>query len=266
MAEGPSTVHKALSLLEFFDERRHRIGLSELSKLSGYNKATTMRFLAALESKGFVEQDEETRLFNLGPAFLRFSQLREASFPLVDAVKIVLRDLNAITGETAHASRIAGQTLANIATIESKSMNRVIIGSGESLPLHATASGLAYLAFAAPAFVEPFIEGGTLQSHTTQTQTDAAVIRQQLDQIRQTGLSISSGTFEEGVIGIAAPYFGPSNKVCGAVAVALPAVRATEAHQSIIEENVRKAAKRLTLLRGGRYPEAIDNGAVSDNG
>lgn len=256
MTAGPSTVHKALTLLDFFSIRRPTIGLSEFAKLSGYNKATTLRFLSALEAKGFVEQDKRTRIYKLGPAFLRFSQLREASFPLSEAVNTVLRDLNAATEETALASVISGECLANIGVIESQKRNRVIIEPGISLPFHATASGLAYLAFATPDIVSATLDS-PLQTHAGKTITGAAALTEILDEIRATGIAYTDGSFEEDVMGIAAPYFGPSGKVCGSVASALPAVRGTPENTTLIELHVKAAAQKLTELRGGYYPEGF---------
>ena len=259
MSTGPSTVHKALTLLDYFSVGRSTIGLSEFSKLSGYNKATTLRFLSALESKGFVEQDEETRMYKLGPAFLRFSQLREASFPLAEAVGVVLRDLSSATQETALASVISGDCLVNIGVVESQRANRVIIEPGISLPFHATASGMAYLAFAAPDVVEHAL-AGDLEMYASQTVVDAATVAQKLEVICTIGIAHTEGSFDEGVKGIAAPYFGPSGKVCGAVAIAFPAVRGIQDHIALIEDCVRKAARKLTDLRGGFYPEGFPDG------
>ena len=259
MSTGPSTVHKALTLLDYFSVRRPTIGLSEFSKLSGYNKATTLRFLSALESKGFVEQDEETRMYKLGPAFLRFSQLREASFPLAEAMSVVLRDLSSATRETALASVVSGGSLANIGVVESQRANRVIIEPGISLPFHATASGMAYLAFADDATVKAALEGD-LEMYASQTVVDAATVAQKLEVIRTTGIAHTDGSFDEGVKGIAAPYFGPSGKVCGSVATAFPAVRGTPDHIALLEGCTRKAARKLTDLRGGYYPDDFPDG------
>ncbi|MEM8801182.1 MAG: IclR family transcriptional regulator [Pseudomonadota bacterium] len=259
MSTAPSTVRKALTLLDYFSVRRPTIGLSEFSKLSGYNKSTTLRFLTALESKGFVEQDQETRMYKLGPAFLRFSQLREASFPLAEAVGVVLRDLSSATQETALASVISGDSLANIGVVESQRANRVIIEPGISLPFHATASGMAYLAFADSASVEAALSGD-LETYASQTVVDAAMVSQKLEVIRTTGIAHTEGSFDEGVKGIAAPYFGPSGKVCGSVASAFPAVRGTPDHIALLEGCVRKAARKLTDLRGGYYPDDFPDG------
>ena len=254
MPKGSSTVEKALGLLDFFTERRPNIGLSEFARLSGYNKATTLRFLNSLEAKGFVEQDAETRIYHLGSAFLRFSRVRESSYPLSEAVKEILRDLGSKTGETAHASVIAGDALANIGQVESKRSNRVILEPGEALPFHATASGIVYLAFATPDIVERALSQA-LHVLTEHTPSDVREIEEKIRLARANGYCRVSGTYEENVVGYAAPYFGPSGNVCGAIAVAVPEVRATDALEATIIPDVRAAARRLTASRGGFYPQ-----------
>lgn len=263
MPEAPSTVLKALSLLDFFNERRPAIGLSEFAKLSGNNKASTLRFLTALQSKGFVEQDDSTKSYRVGPAFLRFAQLREAIVPLGEAVQQVLGDLSAATQETAHASVIAGESLANIGTVESKRANRISIEPGEAIPFHATASGLAFLAFAPAQFVETALSRN-LTAHASETETDSGKLRAELKAIRARGVAKTSSSYEDGATGIAAPYFGPDGKVSGAVAVAMPTTRATDESEDLMTRHVRIAARRLTELHGGQYPE-IDPDRAPDS-
>jgi IclR family acetate operon transcriptional repressor len=253
MAPGSSTVDKALTLLSFFSEQRPFVGLSELSRLSGFNKATTLRLLASLEAKGFVEQSPETKEYHLGPAVLRYAQVREASFPLKNAVQSILEQLVERTGETAHASVIAGDSLANIGQVESRRSNRVIIDPGEALPFHATASGIAFLAFAKPEIVEAAVARG-LTAHTAYTITDPEKLRERIRQARADGFARSSESYEEEVVGFAAPHFGPSGEVSGAVAVALPKARATAEAELTVVAEIRDAARRLTASRGGFHP------------
>ncbi|MFV0492796.1 MAG: IclR family transcriptional regulator [Pseudorhodobacter sp.] len=254
MSDGPSTVIKALTLLDFFGEQRSHIGLSEFSKLTGYNKASTLRFLTALQMKGFVEQDESTRSYRIGPAFLRFAHLREATMPMGEAVRVVLRDLAAATKETAHASIISGEALANIATVESRRANRVSIEPGEVLPFHATSSGLAVLAFADITVLDAMF-GRQMERYAPNTIIDPHEIHPLLEQIREAGYARSTASYEDGVTGIAAPYFSPSGEVCGSVAVAMPTIRATQESERLVIDEVRAAARRLTELRGGHHPD-----------
>lgn len=132
--------------------------------------------------------------------------------------------------------------------------NRVTITPGEAFPFHSTASGLVYLAFASSDVVTKALERELIQ-YTPQTETDADKLEARLKVIRETGLATANGTYETGVLGIAAPYFSVGGKVCGAVAVALPTARATDDLIDTIEQEVKNASVRLTVLRGGVYPQ-----------
>ena len=55
------TVTKALTLLDHFTLARPLIGLSEVARLAGVNKATAFRLLSELQSAGFVEQAGSAR-------------------------------------------------------------------------------------------------------------------------------------------------------------------------------------------------------------
>ena len=74
-----STVVKALSLLDHFDASIPEVGLVDMARLSGLDKATARRLLVALGKKGFVEQDPVTRRYRLGAALVRLARIRETA-------------------------------------------------------------------------------------------------------------------------------------------------------------------------------------------
>ena len=51
-----SSASKALELLSHFNTTRPEIGLSDMCRLAGRDKATTYRHLQVLEAAGFVEE------------------------------------------------------------------------------------------------------------------------------------------------------------------------------------------------------------------
>ena len=250
MTVGSETVQKALSLLYIFSEQRPCSGLSELSRIAGFNKATTLRYLTALQTRGFVELDADTKTYRLGPAFLRFASLREAHVPQSAAVQDILKTLARNTGETAHASVFAGGVLTNIAQVESPRTNRVRIDPGETLPFHATASGLAFLAVAPVALCAAVLDG-PLPGLTPHTITDFAGLRRTLEQARSQGYATAEQSYDEDVIGIAAPYYDAAGEVRGAIAVAAPSARMTDKLRDTIADEIRKAADRMTRAQGG---------------
>ncbi len=251
------TVSKALSLLSFFDRSHSLIGLSEMARRSGLNKATVYRLLTELQSQGFVEQAGSGREYRLGPAFLRLAALREAAVPTRDLAALVLADLSEATGETAHVSLLQGETLATVAySYSPRHGTRVTMDDADILPFHNTSSGLAVLAFSAPATVDAAL-ARPLEARTSRTETDPDRIRAQLAAIRASGMSQNIGGFEDDVHSHAMPLFDASSSVIGAIAVAAPTARMTPEHQSLIRSELRHHAVRLTRLMGGFLPEGF---------
>ncbi|MEJ8571512.1 IclR family transcriptional regulator [Microbaculum marinum] len=250
------TVDKALKLLEFFRTDQPEIGLSDLARLAGYDKAATRRFLVALMGHAFIEQNPASRKYRLGAAFLHFAQVREATLPLATVVTPLLDALSAETGETAHASHYSAGALIAIGIRESSRANRVHLDPSEILPLHATASGLAFLAFGPAAPLEAAVDQG-LRAYTAHTITDAAALRGAVAEVRRAGYAISNQGFEDEVVGIAMPFFDSSGTATGAIAVATPASRMSDELRVLILANLHKAALAATAGIGGIPAEAF---------
>jgi len=254
------TVAKALSLLGFFARATPELGLSELARRSGLNKTTVYRLMSELAAHGFVEQVGSGRAYRLGPAFLRLAALREQAVPMRETVQTVLADLAAATGETAHFSQLQGETLSTLAYAYSAAHGTsVLMDDAEMLTFHGTSSGLAVLAFSPCDFVDRML-AGPLSARTPETVTDASAIRSALPKIRSEGLAVSVGGFEVDVHSHAAPVFDSGARVTGAVAVAAPVTRMTDALRARVRREVVAKARHLTRLTGGfpppGYPDA----------
>lgn len=248
------TVAKALSLLGHFTQDRPEIGLSELTRASGLNKATAHRLLCELQAAGLVEQHGPDRAYRLGPSVLRLAALREAAVPMRAAVREALRALADRCGETAHMSVVQdGQPMTLAHAYSGAHATRVIMEDGETLSFHGTASGLAILAFSPPMAVDAAL-APPLVRHTPQTITDAAQIRGLLARIRAEGFSESVAGYEVDVHSHAAPVFGPDGQPMGALAVAAPVSRMDAARGAMIRDAVRAAARDLTERLGGLCP------------
>lgn len=252
-----STVSKALELLDLFTRARPLIGLSDLARLAGLNKATCHRLLTDLAARGMVEQVGPAREYRLGPAMLRFAALREAQVPTREAAMPVLHALAAETCETAHLSLLIGAELRTIAFAYSAGhATKVMMEDAETLPFHATSSGLAVLAFQPPALREAVL-AAPLPKLTDRTVTDPALLRARLDRIAAEGMSESSGGYETDVHSFAVPLFDGQGRCSAALAVAAPASRVTPAQAALIRRALVRAGSEITTLWGGSLPPGI---------
>lgn len=248
------TITKALEMLSFFSRRRARIGLAEFVRLTGRDKATVHRHLVELEANGFLERDRESRAYRLGPAILRLSGVREATAPMRSLVRPVVTALAEAVGELAHVSLLQGRMLSPIFHFDPRRYGtRISFDESEMLPLHATSSGLAVLAFSPPAFVDAAL-AGDLERFTAHTPTEAQALRHMLGTVRQTGCSRLDMAFDEEVSSQGAPIFDASGTAIGALSVAVPAVRATDEKCAQIRKALLNATQQITRSLGGTPP------------
>lgn len=252
-----STVTKAVDLLNFFSAERAEIRLADFQRLTGRDKTTTYRHLSALESTGLLEQDATTRAYRIGPAVLRFSHIREVTVPRRAGVRMVLPGLAEVTGETAHASILQGNTLVTLADHASARHSARVVLDNAVLPFHATASGMAVLAFADDKLKQHAFEQA--EAFTDQTVVDPTQLDALLHRVRTTGFSEVESSFEKGVLGIAVPLFDSSHKVAGSVAVASVASRVDDALVQLIKRELLTAARSISTSWGGTIPTQLES-------
>ena len=178
-----STVGKAMFLLEQFSAAEPEHGLSELARKASFDKATTRRLLVSLAGHGIVEQDMESRRYRLGPGLSRLARVRESHFPFQQVCIPHIRELAQETGETIHLSEYSSGTLMTVHVELSTRANRVNVDVGQILPLHGTASGIAFLSRARGDILKACLEG-RMVAYTPFTITKRANLEEAVDQAR----------------------------------------------------------------------------------
>lgn len=250
-----STVAKALALLDHFTEDAPEVGLSDLARRAGIDKATVHRMLSVMADAGLVEQRGTARLYRLGAGVLRLARVRETSFPVTAIYQPALEVLTEISGETAHAALVSGLALATIGVCESNRGSRVSLVAGEVLPFHCTASGIVALAFAGED-LRARVLAAPLVRRTSHTLTDPGALRERLEKARSAGFAEGDQTYEDDVYGIAAPVFDTDGLAIGTLAVATPAHRMTGDLRRTIIRALFAQAESVTFGTGGKCPPA----------
>lgn len=251
-----SSATKTLELLDYFSTLRPEIGLSQLCRLAGWDKATTYRRLQALEETGFVEQNQLTKHYRLGPSLLRLAQMRESTVPRKASIEAPLQALADATGETTHVSLLSGTSLHKLQACESPSHSTRVIIDIQQFPLHATASGLCALAFG-PKELLP-VAAASLTSYTSNTLISVECLKSKINDVRATGFSRAEGSFEIEVCSIATPLFDQSSLFAGAVSVASVATRFTPELEQLIKRQLIIVSRQITHSWGGTVPAPLE--------
>ena len=252
------TITKALNLLNFLSSDNPDIGLAEFTRLAGQDKATVYRYLTELQENGFLELDSASKRYRMGPAVLRLANVRETTLPARDAVAPIVKRLSREIGELVHVSMLHGDVLTCLAHADINAHGtRVHFRETDPLPLHATASGIALLAYSEPGLLDHVL-AEPLTRFTQYTFTEANQIREAINQTRSTGFSTMDRSYDEEVSSVAVPVFGKRDHPVGAVAVAVPISRMTGQLKKTIRTQLVHGGKEISRALGGAVRQDLE--------
>ncbi|GAA1581698.1 IclR family transcriptional regulator [Actinoplanes couchii] len=239
---GSQAVRRALGLLSCFHDNGPELTASDLARRMDLTVSTAHRLARTLVATGFLDQDERTLRYRLGPAVVELGQLSFHQRGLHLAVPELHR-LAERTGATADLALLAG-THAVIAA--GGSVERAG-GLGLRRPLHSTALGKVLLAWAPPGQA-PALESLPLDRFTGSTITDPARLREQLGQVRADGYALNNGESADGVRTLAVPVLDHLGHARFAVAARTSAAVLTDDRLDHYLSPVRTCAAALEIL------------------
>jgi DNA-binding IclR family transcriptional regulator len=191
---------------------------SEVAAILGIDKASASRLLHTLAQAGYAHQDEK-RSFSVGHKLVGRPTLEQPRQSLRERARPILERLAQKTGEAAHLAIPADENVLYIDVIESSFPLRVHHPAGTLGPMHSTAMGRIFIAFAkAPMPRE-------LKAFTEKTVTDPVLFKAQLQQIIEQGYALQDEEYFLDVRGAAAPLYDETNAVIAAVGISGPASR-----------------------------------------
>jgi len=249
------TIDKALGLLDYFSASTPEIGLAQFRELSAFDKGTVYRYLCSLRACGYVEQNPDTKAYRLGPAIIRLAAVREETVPLQKIAAPLIDELADQTGELVHA---ALAQINGMSTLYAKDGGhggtRVGFDDAALLPLHATSSGVAFLAFGPEEYLASVIDQETLPSFTDTTPATAEKVKSVVTRSQQDGYACLNQSYEAEVCSVAVPFFNTAGIAFGTLAIATPRSRMNR--KLFVKELVLKS-QHITQNLGGKVPDGV---------
>lgn len=217
------SVDRAVSVMEFLS-RQGLSGLTEIANELHIHKSTVYRLLATLEYRGIVEQDPDTERYRLGFGLAAMAGSVTADLDIVRHSRGICQQLSDDTQETVTLEVLEG----NEAVIIHQSIaSSSVLGadwSGSHTPLHCTASGKVLMAHMPSQRVNQFLRK-PLESKTEHTLVEADRLREQFEEIRESGYGYTVEELEIGLNAVGAPIHSSGGSVIGAVSLSGPAFR-----------------------------------------
>ncbi|MBC2961737.1 IclR family transcriptional regulator [Nocardioides deserti] len=242
-------LERALDVLLLFTEpNAASLGVSEISRSLDLPKAVVHRILTTLCSRDFLELNESTRRYTLGPSWLVMGSTYAQRVDVRDLARDALVRLSAQTSETSTLSIRHGNHRVYLDQVTPRREVIMSVEVGARFPLHAGSSSKAFLAFLPPEDQEDYLHSVDLVALTDQTVIDRRLLAEELAAVRERGYSVSFGERQQGAGAIAAPLLDFENRPAAVVSVCGPAARIqgnVEALAAALLAETRELSARL---------------------
>jgi len=227
-------------------------GVPALARVCGLNRATAWRLLKTLQARGLVTVDETTGRYALGLTALELGGAA-GSGAVIAAAHPLLERLSRQTGETVS---LAMPGVGGLTYVDEVTPTAVLTASwlGRTVPLHATSTGKALLAFLPAAEVDRVL-AARLPAFTDATITTPEALAAELATTRARGYGTCAGELESSLYGVSAPVLDRSGHPLAVLSIWGPGDRVPEQTFAQLGAIVVQAARQV----GGAPDERGDN-------
>lgn len=248
-SESPYAVRSVLRVLDILDLLRQRPSgatLAELSEVTDMPKSSVFRYLATLESRGYVERQDSNGVFRLGATFIA-TEAQHLGV-LARRARPLLENLRDRFEETVNLGVLDGTRVVYLEIVESRRSMRFVSRKGDREHLHSTALGKAISILLTDEELRSILDTEGMPALTDRTITDPDAFVDAIGIARSDGYAIDDGENEPAGRCVAVPIDGSVPKA--AISLSAPAARFSDAEAkeaaAVLAETARTIAGEVT--------------------
>jgi DNA-binding IclR family transcriptional regulator len=253
----PSILSKAFDVLRAFNSNERVMTLTELAQASGLPKSTVHRLLARLIELGAVEHHRGS--YKIGIEIFRLGVTSPAA-SMRDAAISYLAALHRQTNQTVQLAVLRQHEVVFLERLSLEKTPSTLFGVGAHLPANCTALGKAMLAYEDPDELTSMLPN-PMPRMTAASVTDIRTLREQLADVRRSGVARQRGEAQPGLACTAVPLIVNGIAV-GAISIAHMGTAGIELnHEAALRETAvqvsREISERLAQGRMHWFPKEM---------
>ncbi len=249
-AEQLQTLTRTIAILDCFTQDNTGLGVREIARMVKLSSSATGRLLAAMKELGILSQDPETRAYSMGPRVLSWAGVYNATLDVRNRAMPSIQELHQATRETISLYVLDGRERLCVERLESPQSVRIVTRVGRKLPLYAGSAGKVMLAFMPPSQQAEYFSTTRLEPLTSKTITDLALLRSELEKVREQGCAVSYGEWIEDAAGVAAPILDQNGEVIAALSISGPIQRFNDENVERYRAEVKRVAAQISESLG----------------
>lgn len=243
---------KTLAIIEYLasqDNEPQR--LQDIASGLSMNASTAFRFLQALLSSGYVQQDAATSRYFLTTKICSVAHRVSSNIHLYDMALPIMKDLVAAFGESVCLAIEQDMTVVYIGVLQGPDqMLRTMQYIGNRAPMHCTGVGKVLLLDYSGDELDALVAQKGLPAFTSNTLTTRDALLQEVSSARALGYAFDNEECEIGARCVAVPARNYTNKVVAALSVTGPISRMSQERLDDKLDILLRAGEKLSRLLG----------------
>ena len=218
-------LERGLAIVACFTVERPLLGIRELAEMLDMSPATTYRYVSALATQGYLEQDPATSKYRLDLGAIDLGMAALSATGLCMHARPYLESLAERTSYTVALAVLDGPEILPVSQVPGSRRGQSRAGTeevrvGSRLPAYCTSLGKVLLAEAPADWQAELISEMELLERAPKTILTAEQLQAELDRVRDDGFAVNDEELAAGTCAIAAPVRDESGDVIAAVSVA----------------------------------------------
>lgn len=216
---------RALEVFELLAEEPQGMGMSEISRTTGYSKNSIFRIICTLEDCGYVIKNTEGRKFRISRKLAALGYASFGDYNIVEKSMDVLRALRDEIGETAMLGTLLDSGTVLVEQAPGRFQFKFLGEVGMVCPLHTAAPSKAILAYLPKSELDEKLKKTKFTRYTDKTICRRSDFEKELSHVKKVGYGLDKCEQNEGVNCVGAPLFDAYNYPVGAIWITGPSER-----------------------------------------
>ena len=199
------SIERVFDILELLSHEPKGLNLTSIGTNLGLHKSTVHRLLMVLKKRGYMEKEEESARYRLGPGFVELASLLLNSIELKTEAEPSLRRLSQITGQTVFLATLQDREAVYLDKVEQFNSIRKYSVIGQRRPLYCTSLGKALIMDRSKEELKELFKDTPFQKYMPNTIGTLPALLKELETCRKRGWASDDEEFEPETRCLSAP-------------------------------------------------------------
>ena len=250
-SQSLTVLQKGLHILRKFIYEKEDWGPREIARSLNISKSSALRVLQTLKNENFLSPAETDGKYCVGPELWRMGTVLNGKVNLATISEPILRRYVSEVNETMYLFTYSRNQLTFDMTVECSHPLRYHLKIGVPYDIRRGAAGKVILANLSSEKAERIYA-----DLRKDREINVDELRQKVQAVKAKGYSFTVGERVKGIIGFAAPIYGPNQVFLGGALVTIPEVRYRQKNHKAYAELVKRCASEISFIMGSKQPQA----------